>query len=144
MPSKGKKRKKEASARFVPSESQQDEAEDANTAAQPEASKATGRKKAKHKIDTFKPPMEDESDEDLESPRKKPRLKAKGAKADNKEIEPTRKSTRGRGKAVNEPAEEEENEDADGEEADSLAKGGKRKKSAAAVTKASKKAKTKK
>lgn len=143
VPNTGKKRKQKASAEAGPSESQQDEVRDANTAQQPETSKATGRKTPKHKIDTFKPPREDESDEDLESPKKKPKLKAKAAKVDKKETAPTRRSTRGKG--IYEP---DEKEDEEGKETDdepsSSAKGGKRKKRAAAVTTASKKAKTKK
>lgn len=142
----GKKRKQKASAKAGPSESQQDEAEDTNTAQQPEASKATGRKTRKHKIDTFKPPREDESDEDLESPKKKPKLKAKAAKVDKTETAPTRRSARSKG--VYEPPDDKEEEGKGQEEADdkpsSSAKGGKRKKRAAAVTTASKKAKTKK
>ncbi|CAD6579170.1 MAG: hypothetical protein ASARMPRED_008980 [Alectoria sarmentosa] len=146
MPNTGKKRKKKASARAAPSESQQDEGEDAKTAEQPEASKASGHKRPKHKIDTFKPPREDESDEDIESPKKKPKLKAKAVKADMKETTPTRRSTRG--KDVYEPPDEEGEDGEDGEEAENepsaSAKGGKRKKRAAAVATASKKSKTKK
>ena len=141
VPNTEKKRKHIASAIAGPSESQQDDAEDTNTAQQAEASKATGRKKPKRKIDTFKPPREDESDEDVESPKKKPKLKAKAAKVGEAETTaPTRRSARRKG--IYEPPKEKEDEDKEGGEADDepslSAKGGKRKKRAAAVTKKAK------
>ena len=145
VPDTGKMRKPKPSAKPAQSESQQDEAENANTSKQPGASKATGRKILKRKNDTFKPSKEDRSeDEELESLRKKPKLKAKAAKR-NEETAPTRRSTRG--KDNYQPPKEEDDDEEDEEEYDepsSSAKGGKRKKKAAAVTTVSKKAMTKK
>lgn len=145
VPNTRRKKKQKATT----PESQPDEAEDANKVQQPEASKATSRKTSKRNFDIFKPPKEDESDEDIESPKKKPKVKAKAAKASVKETAPTRKSARvALGKDVNEPPEDgDEEEEGEGEEAydepSSSAKGGKRKKKAATVTTVSKKAKTK-
>ncbi len=145
MPNTEGKRKKKASAKAAPLESQQDEAEDTSTVQRPGASKSTGRKTPKRKLDRFKPPKEDESDEEPESPRKKPKLKAKAAKTNKEEYAPTRRSTRS--KDVHEPPVQQNDLGEDGEEVDepsSSAKGGKRKKRAAAVATSSKKAKTKK
>lgn len=148
VPSTQKKKKQKASAKAATSESQPDEAENANIVQQPEASKATGRKTSKRNYDAFKPPREDESDEEVESPKKKPKVTAKAVKADVKETAPTRKSARvASGKDVDNPPEG-ENEEKEGEKAydepSSSARGGKRKKKAGAVTTGSKKAKTKK
>ncbi len=139
--SKGKKGKGKALAKAASLESQQDELGDTDTVEQAKASKAINRKTLKRKNDTFQPSNEDESeDEEIESPRKKPKLKTKAAKIDRK-IEPTRKSTRG--KDIYHPPREEE-EEADDEPSTSV-KGGKRKKRAAAEeTRVTKKAKTKK
>ena len=146
LPSTGKKKKQKASARSAPLEGKQDKTEDANTAQEPEASKATVRKAPKRKLDTLKPPEEDEFDEHLESSKKKPKLKAKPAKADQTGTAPTRRSTRN--KDVHEPTGEEQDDEKGSEEAydkpSSSAKGRKRQKGAAAVTTVSKKAKTKK
>ncbi len=146
MPNTEGKRKKKPSAKAAPLESQQDEAEDTSTVQRPGASESTGRKTPKRKLDKFKPPKEDESDEELESPRKKPKLKAKAAKTNKEEYAPTRRSTRS--KDVQEPPVQQKYQGEDGEEADdepsSSAKGGKRKKRAAAVATSPKKAKTKK
>lgn len=139
------RRKKQEKA--ATSESQPDEAGDADTVQQPEASKATGRKTSKRKFDTFKPVKEDESDGDIGSPKKKPKVKAKPSKASVKETTPTRKSARvASGKDVSEAPEhgnEEEVEEAAHDEPSSSAQRGKRKRKAATVTAASKKAKTK-
>ena len=141
--SKGKKGKGKALAKAASLESQQDELGDTDTVEQAKASKATNRKTLKRKNDTFQPSNEDESeDEEIESPRKKPKLKTKAAKIDRK-TEPTRKSTRGKD-IYQPPRDEEEEEEADDEPSTSV-KGGKRKKRAAAEeTRVTKKAKTKK
>lgn len=141
-PGTGKKRKHKAPAHAASSESQQDEVESRDTIKQPDASKAIGRKTLKRKNNAFKPPKEDESeDEELESPRKKPKLKTKAAKID-KETGPTRRSNRA--KDMYKPPEvEEDNEEEAYDEPSSSARG-KRKKKAAGETKVSKKTKTKK
>ena len=148
VPNMGKKRKQKASAEAASRQSQQDaedaeDEEDTNTIKQPTASKTTGRKALKRKNDTFKPPKEDDTEDEMpESPKKKPKLKANAAKP-GKETAPTRRSTRN--KDVYVPPEEEEEDEQQGEDKpSSSAKGGKRKRKAAAVTTASKKAKTKK
>lgn len=134
-----KKTNQKASARAALMESKQDEAEDAKRPQEPEASKRTIRKTPKRKFDIFKPPREDESDEELVSSKKKPKLK-------KIETAPTRRSNRG--KDIYEPHDEEEDEDTDNEAADSKPsssrKGGSSKKKEPVVTTASKKAKTKK
>ena len=136
--------KQKTSAKAAPSESQQDEAENANAKHQPEARKPTGRKTLKRKNDAFKPSKEDESeDEEPKSPKKTPKLKAKAAKKDP-DTAPTRRSTRNQD--VYQPSKEDE-DDEEKEAHDeplSSAKGGQRKRKAAAVTSVSKKAKTKK
>lgn len=145
VPVKGRKGKQKASAEAARSESQQDEAENANTGKQPGASKATGRKALKRNYDTFKPSKEDESeDEELESLRKRPKLKAKAAKKDEVTA-PTRRSTRA--KDIYHPSKEEgedEDDEEENNEPSSSGNGRKRKRTAAAVTTPSKKVKTKK
>ena len=139
----GTKRKRKASAKAVPL----DDAEDVNSAHEPEASKVAGRKTPRRKSDISKAAMENESDEDLGSP-KKPKFKAKATKAAQKGAAPTRRSTRG--KDVYEPLDEEKDEDEGGDDGEahdepsSSARGTKRKTRSAPVTTTSKKAKTKK
>lgn len=145
VPVKERKRKQKASAEPARSETQQDEAENANTGKQPGVSKATGRKALKRNYDTFNPSKEDESgDEEVESLRKRPKLKAKAAKKDEGTA-PTRRSTRS--KDIYQPSKDEGEDDDDEEEKNepsSSGNGRKRKKTAAAATTVSKKAKTKK
>lgn len=145
VPVKGRKGKQKASAEPARSERQQDETANADTGKQPGPSKATGRKALKRDYDTFKPSKEDESeDEELESLRKRPKLKAKSARKDEGTA-PTRRSTRG--KDIYHPSEEEgedENDEGENHEPSSSGNGRKRKKTAAAVTTVSKKMKTKK
>ena len=144
LPDTKKRGNQKASAQAAPLESQQDEAEDAIANNQLEASKPNSRKTLKRKKDTYKPPKEDESEEEEpKSPKKKPKLKAKAAKKDT-ETAPTRRSTRSQD--VYQPSKEDESEDeeeAGHDEPSSSAKGGQRKRKAAAVTSVSKKAKTK-
>ena len=139
----GQKRKQKATAQAASRQSQQEDAGDTNTIKQPTASKTAGRKALKRKNDTFKPPMEDDTEDEIpESPKKKPKLKANAAKAGN-ETAPTRRSTRNKDIYVPPEEEEEEEEQQEEDKPSSSAKGGKRKRKAAAVTTASKKAKTK-
>ena len=141
-PDSGKRRKRKALSRAAPAKSKQDEVESANTAPGPEAGKAKSCKTPKRKLDVFKPSREDEP-EDLESPKKKPKLKAKAAKANEKVTEHTRRSTRGKDIYVP-PEEEEDEENHEGEASDVWSvKGGKRKKRVAATNTVSKKAKAK-
>ncbi len=145
--SKVEKGKQKASAKFASLERHQDELRDTGPVEQPKASKATSRKTLKRKNDIFQPSNEDESeDEEIELPRKKPKLKTKAAKID-KEVAPTRKSTRI--KDIYQPPREEDDDEKEVDEADdepsTSVKGGKRKKRAAAEeTRVTKKAKTKK
>ena len=143
LPDTKKRGKQKTLAKAVPSESQQDEAKDANAKDPPEDREPIGRKKLKRKNDAFKPSKEDESeDEEPKPPKKKPKLQAKATKKDT-EAAPTRRSTRSQD--VYQPSKEDE-DDEEGEahdEPSSSAKGGQRKRKAAPVTSVSKKAKTK-
>ena len=143
VPNTGKKRKQKASAPAASSQSQQDDAEDTNTIKQSTAGKTTGREALKRKNDVFMPPKEDDTeDEILESPKKKPKLKASEAQT-GRETAPTRRSTRNKDVYIPPQEEEDEEQDAD-DQPSSFTKGGKRKRKTAAVTTVSKKAKIKK
>ena len=143
LPDTKRRGREKVSVRATPSESEQDEAGNANGKHQPDARKPIGRKTLKRKNEAFKPSREDESeDEEPKSPKKKPKLKAKAAKTDT-ETAPTRRSARRQD--IYQPSKEDEDDEEEAyDEPSSSARGGQRKRKAAAVTSVSKKAKRKK